>query len=58
MFKRGAKPQLETTTLAEWTVANARILAEFITGGQVNMQFTLDYLSDSAKIGGLATHHT
>ena len=56
--KGGAKPKLESVTPAQWTVANARILADFIKGGQVSTQFTLDYLSYSVKIGELATRYT
>jgi hypothetical protein len=56
--KGGSKPKLETITPAQWTVANSRILAEFIKDGQRETQYTLDYLSYTAKIGELATRYT
>ncbi len=54
----GTKPKLETITPAQWTAANARILAELIKEGQSSTQYTLDYLSYTAKIGELATRYT
>ena len=56
--KGGGKLKLDLITPAQWTTANARILAEYIKDGQGDSRFTLDYLSYTAKIGELATRYT
>ena len=59
-LKSSAKTKLENVTPAQWTVANARILAELLddTPASDTKRVTLDYLSHTAKMGELATRYT
>lgn len=59
-LKTNPKPKIETVTPAQWTVANARILAELLeeTPAHSVKTTTLDYLSHTAKMGELATRYT
>jgi hypothetical protein len=57
--KGGEKPKVDKITPAQWTVANARIIAEMIRDQQSDCrELTLDYLSYTAKIGEYATRFT
>ncbi len=59
-LKTGTKPKLEEVTPAQWTVANARIMAEILEESPAAdlKTVTLDYLSHTAKMGELATRYT
>ena len=59
-LKSSAKTKLENVTPAQWTVANARILAELLdeTPASDTKRVTSDYLSHIAKMGELATRYT
>ena len=59
-LKSSATTKLENVTPAQWTVANARILAKLLddTPASDTKRVTLDYLSHTAKMGELATRYT
>ena len=55
----GRRSKLDSVTPAQWTAANACILADLVEQSPGDTkQLTLDYMSHTTKVGVLATHYS